>query len=167
MSFNILAISGSPRKKGNTELLVQAAIEPFVDNGHRVQRFFLSQKKVAPCVACEACAKDAFLSTPLLYHDRSREFCVQYLPEQVLEDVTSLQGYTTSGKANVQIPSAPPGTRSRSRRFRRPGPTPRRPGRPASTPRRTPRNPSPRRRGGPAGARGASPRRRATLPVPR
>ena len=58
MSFNILAISGSPRKKGNTELLIKAAIEPFTGNGHTVQPFFLSQKKVAPCIACEACAKD-------------------------------------------------------------------------------------------------------------
>jgi multimeric flavodoxin WrbA len=58
MSFNILAISGSPRKKGNTELLVKAAIEPFADNGHTVQRFFLSEKRAAPCIACEACSKD-------------------------------------------------------------------------------------------------------------
>ena len=58
MAFNILAISGSPRKKGNTELLVTAAIEPFRDEGHTVQEFFLSEKKVAPCIACDACGKD-------------------------------------------------------------------------------------------------------------
>ena len=58
MAFNILAISGSPRKKGNTELLVKAAIEPLTADGHTVQQFFLSQKKVAPCIACDACSKD-------------------------------------------------------------------------------------------------------------
>jgi multimeric flavodoxin WrbA len=58
MSFNILAISGSPRKKGNTEILVKAAIEAFTGSGHSVQQFFLSEKSVAPCIACEACSED-------------------------------------------------------------------------------------------------------------
>jgi multimeric flavodoxin WrbA len=59
MTFNILAVSGSPRKKGNTDILVKAAVEPIVADGHSVHRFFLSHKKVAPCIACDACHKDA------------------------------------------------------------------------------------------------------------
>jgi multimeric flavodoxin WrbA len=76
MSYNILAISGSPRKNGNTELLVDAAIEPFTDNGHSVQPFFLSQKNVAPCIACEACSKDGICAVK----DDARE---------ILENITS------------------------------------------------------------------------------
>ncbi len=56
--FNILAVSGSPRKEGNTELLINAAVEPLVKEGHEVHKFFMSRKKVAPCLACEACAED-------------------------------------------------------------------------------------------------------------
>jgi multimeric flavodoxin WrbA len=56
--FNILAVSGSPRKEGNTELLINAAVEPFIKEGHTVHRFFLSGKKVAPCIACDACEED-------------------------------------------------------------------------------------------------------------
>jgi multimeric flavodoxin WrbA len=56
--FNILAVSGSPRRGGNTETLVRAALEPFEQGGHRVHRFFLSEKEVAPCDACDACEKD-------------------------------------------------------------------------------------------------------------
>ena len=57
--FNILAVSGIPRKDGNTEILINAALEPFVSEGHNVHRFFMSGKSVAPCDACEACAKDS------------------------------------------------------------------------------------------------------------
>jgi multimeric flavodoxin WrbA len=56
--FKIVAVSGSPRKKGNTEILVNAALEPLVQDGCRVHKFFLSGKKVAPCKACDACEKD-------------------------------------------------------------------------------------------------------------
>ena len=57
--FNILAVSGSPRKEGNTEILINAALEPFINEGHQVHKFFMSSKNVAPCDACEACAKDS------------------------------------------------------------------------------------------------------------
>jgi multimeric flavodoxin WrbA len=38
--------------------LVQAAVEPIVTAGHTVHHFFLSHKKVAPCIACDACHED-------------------------------------------------------------------------------------------------------------
>ncbi|MBI4633619.1 MAG: flavodoxin family protein [Deltaproteobacteria bacterium] len=57
--FNILAISGSPRKGGNTEILLNTAVEPFLKEGHTVHNFFLSGKTIAPCIACDACEDDA------------------------------------------------------------------------------------------------------------
>lgn len=56
--LKILALSGSPRKNGNTETLVDAAVQPFVNAGHEVAKFYLSERKVAPCIACEACARE-------------------------------------------------------------------------------------------------------------
>jgi multimeric flavodoxin WrbA len=58
MMFTLLAVSGSPRKEGNTELLINAALDPFIKEGHCVQKFFMSGKSVAPCRACEAGAED-------------------------------------------------------------------------------------------------------------
>ena len=55
--FNILGISGSPRKDGNTEILIKAALEPFLIEGHSAHTFFLSERKVSPCQACEKCAQ--------------------------------------------------------------------------------------------------------------
>ena len=57
--FNILAVSGSPRKEGNTELLLGAALEPFSKEGHTVHKFFFSEKTVAPCTACDVCKDDS------------------------------------------------------------------------------------------------------------
>jgi multimeric flavodoxin WrbA len=56
--FNVLAVSGSPRKAGNTELLINAALEPFIEEGHSIHKFFLSGKSVAPCNACDACEEN-------------------------------------------------------------------------------------------------------------
>ncbi len=56
--YKILAVSGSPRRGGNTELLLQAALEPFSREGHSIDKFYMSDKQVAPCLACDACADD-------------------------------------------------------------------------------------------------------------
>lgn len=55
---NILAISGSPRKNGNTEILINAALEPLAEEGNKIDKFFLSEKTVAPCLACDVCKDD-------------------------------------------------------------------------------------------------------------
>jgi len=42
---------------------------------------------------CEGCGKEALLSCPLLYHDMDLNFCVHYLPPQVLEDDSLYEQY--------------------------------------------------------------------------
>ena len=47
----ILGISGSPRKGGNTEILLKAALEPFKKERPPDQYIFSQQQhKVAPCL---------------------------------------------------------------------------------------------------------------------
>jgi len=53
--MNILGISGTPRKGGNSEILLNAALEPFIEAGWDVTKFLLSEKKVEPCIGCETC----------------------------------------------------------------------------------------------------------------
>lgn len=55
--MKILSISGSPRKNGNTEILVEHALKPFQEAGWEIQRFFMSEKVIRPCVACDSCQK--------------------------------------------------------------------------------------------------------------
>ena len=55
--MNVLAISGTPRKGGNSEILLNAALEPFAENGWEITKVLLSEKKIGMCVGCESCAQ--------------------------------------------------------------------------------------------------------------
>ena len=53
--MRILGISGTPRKGGNSELLLNAALEPFAEAGWEARKILLSEIKVEPCMGCETC----------------------------------------------------------------------------------------------------------------
>ncbi|MGN0535635.1 MAG: flavodoxin family protein [Eubacterium sp.] len=55
MSKNVLIISGSPRKGGNSDLLCDEFMRGAQENGNKVEKIFLRDKKVAPCNACYYC----------------------------------------------------------------------------------------------------------------
>lgn len=53
--MKVIGISGSPRKEGNTEILVKQSLKPFYEKGWEVTEFFLSNKIINPCKGCETC----------------------------------------------------------------------------------------------------------------
>ena len=53
--MNILVVTGSPRKGGNTEILADAFAQAAKESGHEVAVRKLSRLKVGPCLACEYC----------------------------------------------------------------------------------------------------------------
>jgi len=53
--MRILGIVGSPRKDGNTELLMKEALRMAQDSGCETEMFLMSEKQVAPCDACGTC----------------------------------------------------------------------------------------------------------------
>lgn len=55
--MKVLGISGSPRKDGNTEILVREALKPFYEKGWEVTEFSLSNKTINPCMGCETCSE--------------------------------------------------------------------------------------------------------------
>ena len=52
--MNILILSGSPRKGGNTELLVEAFVKGAAER-HQVEVVSVRNYKVSPCMGCDAC----------------------------------------------------------------------------------------------------------------
>jgi multimeric flavodoxin WrbA len=54
--MNILILSGSPRKGGNTELLVEAFAKGAAEH-HHVEIVSVRDYKVNPCLGCNACFK--------------------------------------------------------------------------------------------------------------
>lgn len=55
--MKILAFQASPRKKGNTNRVLDEMIKGAEDNGHEVIKYYLQELDIAPCSGCEICAK--------------------------------------------------------------------------------------------------------------
>ena len=53
----VIGIVGSPRRGGNTELVVKNALEAAEKAGAETDIIRLAEKKVEPCTACGACSK--------------------------------------------------------------------------------------------------------------
>jgi multimeric flavodoxin WrbA len=53
--MRILGIVGSPRKNGNTEILMNEALKVARDAGCETEIFRMSERQVAPCDACGSC----------------------------------------------------------------------------------------------------------------
>ncbi|MFX1410247.1 MAG: flavodoxin family protein [Promethearchaeota archaeon] len=53
--MNVIGISGTPRKRGNSEILLRYALKPFINNGWNVKIFLLSELTINPCKACDSC----------------------------------------------------------------------------------------------------------------
>ena len=57
MSICVLGLAGSPRWRGNTAILLERALEGASAAGARVERVELCRLRIAPCIACDGCAK--------------------------------------------------------------------------------------------------------------
>jgi len=51
----ILGIAGTPRRDGNSEHLLNAALEPFADANWEIKRILLSEQNIKMCTGCETC----------------------------------------------------------------------------------------------------------------
>ena len=57
MSVNITAIYGSPRKDGNTDIVMQSFLSGLRVAGGSAREIFLRDLNIQPCTACGGCAK--------------------------------------------------------------------------------------------------------------
>lgn len=57
-NMNIVVLTGSPRRNGNTNFLADRFIAGAQENGHSVFRFDCAAYKVAGCMACNRCGMD-------------------------------------------------------------------------------------------------------------
>lgn len=55
MKKNILVLTGSPRKGGNSDLMAEAFIEGVMKAGHEVMKFETAAKNINGCRACNTC----------------------------------------------------------------------------------------------------------------
>ncbi|MDI6824386.1 MAG: flavodoxin family protein [Bacillota bacterium] len=53
--MHVLGVMGSPRKGGNSDLLLDAALNAAVGQGARADKVYLYDLNIRPCCACEGC----------------------------------------------------------------------------------------------------------------
>ncbi|MHA2021933.1 MAG: flavodoxin family protein, partial [Candidatus Thorarchaeota archaeon] len=56
-SRSVLGIVGSPRRNGNTEILVDEVLSAAEENGAAVHKVILSKLDIGACRACDVCRK--------------------------------------------------------------------------------------------------------------
>lgn len=55
--MKVLAISASPRKGGNSDVLCDRFLEGARESGHDTEKIRLNEKNISPCVSCYGCNK--------------------------------------------------------------------------------------------------------------
>lgn len=55
--MKVLGISGSPRPGGNTDTLIQLALDVLADEGLQTEFVSLADRPIKPCMACRGCFK--------------------------------------------------------------------------------------------------------------
>ena len=56
--MKILAFIGSPRKGGNTDILVDEMMKSAQIAGHTSEKIYLYDQEISPCIDCRKCKKD-------------------------------------------------------------------------------------------------------------
>ena len=55
--LKVIGICGSPRRKGNTETLLDVALSEFDKKYFEIEKVILSEYKIEPCTSCRICTK--------------------------------------------------------------------------------------------------------------
>ena len=58
--MKVLGLVGSPRKGGNTDILVSAVLYGAGASNHEIEKVFLYDADILPCVDCRKCKKGVF-----------------------------------------------------------------------------------------------------------
>lgn len=97
MSKNIVVITGSPRKGGNSDLLAEAFISAAEAKGHMVQCFDAGRMKIGGCHACSTCYKTG---KPCTFDDDFNKIAPAVLEADVV--VFSMPTYWFSVPSNIK-----------------------------------------------------------------
>jgi len=58
MGIKVLGIAGSPRRGGNTDLLLDEALRGAKEAGAEVEKIYVRDYKITPCTECNGCFKE-------------------------------------------------------------------------------------------------------------
>ncbi len=96
----VLIISGSPRKNGNTEAMVERFAAGAVESGHQVEVIHLREKKIGYCVNCDSCRNN---NTDCVINDDAREIVAKALECDVMVLATPVYFYNVTAQLKTLI----------------------------------------------------------------
>lgn len=104
MNKNVLIISSSPRKGGNSETLAAAFARGAQEAGNRVETVYLREKQYGFCKGCFACRKLGHC----VINDEAVELAARMHDADVLVFVTPVYYYSVSGQLKTILDRANP-----------------------------------------------------------
>ena len=61
--MNILAVIGSPRKQGNTDLVIEQILAGAREKAHECEKIYLYDYEIYSCIDCRNCKKGDYVCT--------------------------------------------------------------------------------------------------------
>ena len=98
-SMNILVLTGSPRKNGNSAALAAQFIKGAEESGHTVTRFDAAFKNVHPCTACNSCGMDG----PCVFQDDFQFVREHIIPADLVAFATPMYYFGFSSQLKAVI----------------------------------------------------------------
>ena len=100
MSKNIVILTGSPRKGGNSDLLCDQFMLGAKEAGHGVEKIYLSDKRINHCSACGACQGNG---GRCVQQDDMAEVLDKMIRADVIVMATPVYFYTMNGQMKTLI----------------------------------------------------------------
>ena len=99
MVKNVLILSASPRKGGNSDLLCDQFARGAEEAGHKVEKIRVQAKKIASCLACYGCRNTGVCGQK----DGMAEILDQIVQADVRVLATRVKFYSTDGQLKTLI----------------------------------------------------------------
>jgi len=108
--MKVLAFIGSPRRRGNTDLLIEQVIRGCRARGHATEKVYLYDCEIAPCVDCRHCKKGDYTCS---LADAMEEIYPKIEEADLIIFGTPLYWYGPTGKMKLLIDRLRPYVASR------------------------------------------------------
>ena len=97
---NVLILSSSPRRGGNSDTLCDEFMQGAIESGHRVEKVFLRDKTIHPCTGCGVCSQ---YKKPCPQKDDAAEIIGKMLAADVIVMATPVYFYTLNAQMKTLI----------------------------------------------------------------
>lgn len=100
MTKNVLILSSSPRRNGNSDTLCNEFMRGAQESGNRVEKIFLKDKHIAYCTGCSVCS---MYGKPCPQKDDATEIVSKMIAADVIVMGTPVYFYTMSAQMKALI----------------------------------------------------------------